>query len=341
LHAPRTKISLDTKTIEDICLSCSREFYDNSSSGNYKFGDMNTAYNCLSVPHPSERIVKEREFIEATSRICSFNIMSRPGIPISPIEIRLTKDRLSLVSRVLSSNTDAYKHTEVILDLVYKLGFKGDVTAEVKTLAMISDVALQNEDFTWAYQINERIIQTVQRLGTSDRDTQEAKEVCWVACFQLGRQSEFPDVQKKISLLGHALELCPPERITEILAAWRKLDQEDVDAHKEGFSTRPSVRAIRKGDSTATLSLAERILHIPPSPLIHAPEAATLASKTFSRVAANFPFSVGNMDRSAILGNPHTGNASQTRTGQEGEERIHASRVLQKGIGWLIGADDA
>jgi neuroblastoma-amplified sequence len=45
LHAPNTKISLDTRTIEDICLACSREFYDNSSSGNYNFGDMNIAYN--------------------------------------------------------------------------------------------------------------------------------------------------------------------------------------------------------------------------------------------------------------------------------------------------------
>jgi len=110
------------------------------------------------VPKPSERIIREQEFIEATSRICSFNVTSRPGIPISPIEIRLTKDRLSLVSRVLSNNSEAYKYTEVILDLVLKLGFKGDSTAEVKVLGMISDVALQNEDFDRAYKIGKQII---------------------------------------------------------------------------------------------------------------------------------------------------------------------------------------
>lgn len=45
LHSPRTKLSLDAQTIEDICLTSSREFYDNASSGNFKFGDMKLAYD--------------------------------------------------------------------------------------------------------------------------------------------------------------------------------------------------------------------------------------------------------------------------------------------------------
>ena len=91
----------------------------------------------MSVSQPTPQIVKEREFIEATSRISSFNVMSKPGVPLLPIEIRLTKDRLGLVSRVMSSNDDAYKHAEVMLDLTRKLGYQDDPVAEVKTLAMI------------------------------------------------------------------------------------------------------------------------------------------------------------------------------------------------------------
>ena len=45
LHTPQSKITLSPTTIEDICLSCSREFYDNAMDGNYKVGDMNIAYN--------------------------------------------------------------------------------------------------------------------------------------------------------------------------------------------------------------------------------------------------------------------------------------------------------
>lgn len=39
------KLSLPPLIAEDICLSVSREFYDNSSSGNYKTGDMKLAYD--------------------------------------------------------------------------------------------------------------------------------------------------------------------------------------------------------------------------------------------------------------------------------------------------------
>lgn len=39
-----TQLKFDRESLEDICLSCSHEFYDNASSGNYKFGEMNLAY---------------------------------------------------------------------------------------------------------------------------------------------------------------------------------------------------------------------------------------------------------------------------------------------------------
>lgn len=39
------KLSLPPVVVEDICLSVSREFYDNASSGNYKTGDMKLAYD--------------------------------------------------------------------------------------------------------------------------------------------------------------------------------------------------------------------------------------------------------------------------------------------------------
>lgn len=44
LHSTKNKLILDSEDIEEICLTASREFYDNASSGNYKFGDMRLAY---------------------------------------------------------------------------------------------------------------------------------------------------------------------------------------------------------------------------------------------------------------------------------------------------------
>lgn len=274
--------------------------------------------------------------------------MSRPGIPISPIEIRLTKDRLSLVSRVLSSNADAYKHTEVILDLVYKLGFRDDTVAEVKTLAMLADTALQVEDFSRAFETSERMVQTVLKLrssvplGLEDPNVQEASEVCWVACFQLGRQPEFKEVQKRLSLLGQALELCPADKLHDILTAWHRLEREDIEAREERLSSRHSgavAASVPRKHAASTArsngqSLAEQLqgFHMPASPLANAPE---LATRTFQRVAATFPFSVSGQGRDAARTDEGPGGGSRRSDGGD-----IANRVFQKGIGWLIGAED-
>ena len=47
---------------------------------------------------------------------------------------------------------DAYQHTQAVLDLCNKLVFCGDATAEVKTLIMLVDAALREEDFSQTYE---------------------------------------------------------------------------------------------------------------------------------------------------------------------------------------------
>ena len=313
---------------------------------------LSPVFSSLDVPRPSQNIAKEKDFIEATSRICSFNILSAPGTPISPIEIRLTKDKLSLIASVLSSNEDAYKHTEVILDLCYKIGFRGDVVAEVRVLAMLADTALQVEDFTRAFENTERMVHIVANLRNStslDIDKArvgEAAEVCWIACFQLGRQPEFQDLPKKMTLLGHALELCPSEKIHDVLIAWQKLETEDIHDRGENLKHHGRVTSATKTRKMhfttrdVAFSLRARLqdFHVPSPPLLSTPDAAALASRTFKTVAANFPFSVGHRGRSDT---DERGSFSS-----EGSRRIdddvssQASRVFSKGIGWLIGAED-
>ncbi|KAE9408229.1 hypothetical protein BT96DRAFT_1013685 [Gymnopus androsaceus JB14] len=328
------ELNFDAQTLEEICMTCSHEFYDNASSGNYKFGDMKLAYECLDVPPVSDRLVKEKEFIEATSRLSSFNIMSRPGIPISPIEIRLTKDRLSLVSRVLSSNAESYKHTEVILDLVYKLGFRDDIVAEVKALAMLADTALQAEDFTRAYENSQRMIDTVLNLRST----------------LMGRQTEFEDTDKKLLLLGRAIEICPSDRLYDVLTAWRRLEKEDLEAREERLAGRNNnaTKTVRAKSSmslseTAASSLQARLqnFHMPSPPMLTTPDARALASKTFNTVAANFPFSRGRTQVSQFSQGGDERSRSGSRRGLDTDDvQRQASRVFSKGIGWLIGAEE-
>ncbi|KAI0094970.1 Sec39-domain-containing protein [Irpex rosettiformis] len=348
LRDPKSRLQLPATTVEEVSITTSLEFYDNANSGNYHFGGMKLAYNCLDVPSISERILQQKEFIEATSRLCSFNLTSSPGTPITPIEIRLVKDKLSLVSRVLSSNSDAYKHSQVILELVQKLGFTGDLVAEVKTLAMLSDTALTMEDFDCAYENCSRMVDLVLNLrasrGTHDPEIQQASEVCWVTCFQLGRHPEFEDLYKRGNLLGRAMELCPPERLLDVLTSWRRLDQEDLELRRARRAARRAGTCLTNGAHRKrrtenghflTETLASRLQslqqHVPSSPLASAPE---FANKALHSVAANFPFARGRTLFSE--GGDRSRSGSRPKLDAH-EVQVQASRALQKGLGWLLG----
>lgn len=77
---------------------------------------------------------------------------------------------------------------------------------------------------------------------------------------------------------------------------------------------------------------------MPSPPLLSTPDAAALASRTFRSVTASFPFSVGHSQVSEGDGG---GAQSGSQRGMEKEDvSVQASRVLSKGIGWLIGADE-
>ena len=324
----------------------------------------------LNVAPPSQAITNEREFIEATSRICSFHVVSRPGIPITPLEIRLVKDRLSLVGRVLSSTEDAYKHSELILDLTRKLGYRDDVPAEVKVLAMLTSSALQAEDFAKAEETANTMVERVRgiasstgspgdyrSLSTSSPALKEAMEVCWQTCFQLGKQTEFDSTAKKLRLLGHALEFCPAENIIDVLTVWRKIESEQIDNLKGRTLARKSAarerqlhprKKKRPSDEYASLpTLPGRLqdldfgglgANLPASGLAVGQDAAAVAARTLGRVAANFPFSVGGRFLGGDEVPPRPSSAASVPRSQS--PPTIASRALARGVGWLIGVSD-
>ncbi|KAI0002081.1 hypothetical protein BJV77DRAFT_1146898 [Russula vinacea] len=329
LRSKKSTLSLDDRVVEEICLTSSREFYDNASSGNYNFGDMKLAYDCLSIPVRSETIIREQEFIEATSRIASFNVETRPGIPLSPIENSSTNS----VSRRCSPPREGVGHD------------CGHCTPA--------------EDFAQAFETSETMIDTVSHLcsspGISQAELNDAKEVCWVSCFQLGRQTEFANVEKKLRLLGHALEFCPADRLPEILMAWRRLERRVLrcaaKAEPRRRRRRPTWRHCHQCAASDTSAGCNRTV-----------PSVTVAEHTPSRFSPRdggqcghrghfqsrcfkFPFSKSRPQ--AHSSQSEGDNQGQSRGEDVGwpsldreEVSSQASKALQRGIGWLIGADE-
>lgn len=328
----------------------------------------------LSAAPQTASIKKERDFIEATSRLYSFKIYSHPGVPITPIEIRLSSDRLSFISRLLSSNDDAYRHPDVILELVTKLGYRGDKLAETRALAMMADSGLQAGDFVRAAEMCERIVAAVEGLRKSSSSSharsksvvgggeqaalpstkmvEEASELAWRNCFQVGKHEDFPDLDRRMKLLGLAIALCPGDKIPTLLPVWSSLeDRVSRLAPPTSDVKQPPAPHHHHVSAAAYYKLPSQI-----SPAL----AVESASRTLNRAAAFFPFGVGggggnkseagSAAPSARSSSPARGlknlasrGSGHRETGSGGGSigsGLGFGSRLTAGVGWLIGADE-
>lgn len=178
--------SLSTAEKDELILAASRELYDNSTNSNLHTGSMKTAYDVLGLGSAdSDSLKRERAFIEATSRFCSFRVSSKlhSSVPLAPIEIRLESNRLDLLARLLAQKEDAYKTPDLILDLAKKLcnvpspstspnaskessqqKLTPKAIIEVKTLAMLADAATAASDYERANALCERLVASILAL---------------------------------------------------------------------------------------------------------------------------------------------------------------------------------
>ncbi len=307
----------------------------------------------------------EKDFIEATSKICSYGVQSRPGVSITPIEIRLTKDRLSLVSKLLSTNDDVYKHSEVVLEIVGKLGYRDDTSAEIKALGMMADAATHAEDFKRAADLCSRMVSRVlERRAAiprtpdtsstkSDATTfEEAVEICWHTCFQLGRHPEFEDPQTKLTILGHALRLCPSENVLDVLPVWKRVEGELIKSRlstSDPPTRRTPAQSLRSGiggsisSQLPSLSSHLRSMQNSAGLPMTSDAAAAVATRTFNRmagVAANLPTNLPFSLRGRLMDDASSSHGSEMGRSASSDVSHQAKAVFARGVGWLIGADE-
>jgi hypothetical protein len=138
--------------------------------------------------------------------------------------------------------------------------------------------------------------------------------------------------------------------------AWRRLEKEDIAQDIEGGGkggerrhdfaiTSAQTRSRTRPPGVLVPSLASRLqnIHLPASPLVMADSAAI--ADTFSRVASKFPFSKSRpqahptQSEGDSQGQSHGEDVGWPSLDRE-EVSAQASRALQRGIGWLIGADE-
>ncbi|CAH7667189.1 secretory pathway protein Sec39-domain-containing protein [Phakopsora pachyrhizi] len=294
--------SLDTDVQEQLVIAASREFYDNAESGNLSDRDMKMALECLSVVPQSIQIRRERDFIEATSRLSSFRLESQPGLLMSPIEIRLKPNKLDLIQQILQENENAYQHPDLIMELINKLGHGESSLAQTKALSMVVDSALTVADFSRASETCERMLSILVEARKKSRrvepleKVEQVSAIVWKTCERLGScvglDYQTGDTGKRSRFLGHALTICPAEEISGLLVRFRKVETEEKMIEERmilveksgGFTNVIGARKFIKNPIEIERSLTE-------SPVSSAVNlGGELASLTIERAVSLFPF---------------------------------------------------
>lgn len=344
------------------------------SSTQFHISNSSSYRNSLLVAPQTPAVKKERDFIEATSRLYSFKIYSRPGVPITPIEVRHSSNRLDFVSRLLASNEDAYRHPDVVLELASKLGYQGDKLAEIRVLAMIADSGLHSRDYDRTATTCDRMVQSVETLRKSRAKdvmalVEPAAEVTWRNCFQLGKQDDYPGLERRMKLLGHALVLCPTNQIALLLPFWRKLEDQLASKNHPPPPPPPpptlASLAIPSLPSTPSLPSPNSFLPSQLLPTVVSSETTAAAARAFNRY---FPLGTTTKEKSSSPSpaaspipspravfepNPSsapriTGPTSPGKGRTSGEIRDPGDAFKTKGggglftggVAWLIGADE-
>ena len=315
----------------------------------------------------TETIDREREFIEATSRISTFSLKSPSGRgTLSPLEVRHSKNRLELVKQILETSDDAYRHPELILDLTDKLGYKGDTSARIRILAVLCSSAIREGDYDIAWTHSQEMFTVSSRRKTG-------MEVTWRALVELGRQGDFADIPKKMAVLGQALEMCPAENVPEILVIWRKVEEGQMKLSEA--AKRRRVAGIKQqtkapsspvspssvktqearvlGSRTAAraaklaMGFAGERLNFRGSPILPSSVGASGTSTPVSAVSFNSRVGFGQEEgrKSGESDRPSFGamfEGAGVKAGTAEAERVRqqARKALVRGVGWLLGSDE-
>lgn len=332
--------------------------------------ERSSLWSSLLVAPSTDVIDREREFIEATSRIATFSLRSPSGRgTLSPLEIRHSKNRLELVKQILQTSDDAYRHPELMLDLTDKLGYKGDISAKICILAAISGSAIRGADYEVAWTHSQEMFTISSRRRTETN-------VTWRALVELGSQSDFADIPKKMAVLGQALELCPAENVPEILLIWRKVEEGQMKLSEA--AKRRRIAGIKQKTSKASLSpisptsgkaQEERVLgsrtaakaarmamgfagerlNFRGSPILPSSLGASGTTTPISASGAGVSPKIGfaqeegrksgESDRPSF-GSMFEGAGVKAGTAEAERVRQQARKALVRGVGWLLGADE-
>ncbi|KAL1961301.1 hypothetical protein VTO42DRAFT_29 [Malbranchea cinnamomea] len=213
----------------------------------------------------SESFRQIESLIAATHALSFYSLTLQHGVPFQPVSIRIHHDPLSLIEKVLEQNAKAYTQLDNLLVIARHFVAAGlpcvntqnskapskeqsslspeQITqiAERRIISLAVSSALQANDFDTAYSYVLTHLTPPSLLSApSSSNPMPDDQISWRAAYNAGKhpstipehaprtlQSQLTHLARRMELLSVALILSPsPEHLPEILAVWRRCEEE-------------------------------------------------------------------------------------------------------------------
>lgn len=229
---------------EDLVVAAAVEFFDNAESGDRTEGGLKMAEECLEIlPSTTPRVGKEMDLILATDELYRYKVSLKPGLDILPIQVRLSENRLNLVSRRIKVDKNSPYRADRILLLAHRLGFKGDRMAEVRVQAMLVDAAIDNSDYNKAYELCSAMIKDMRE---AQMEFSTVRKEIWSVCYRLASEERFVNIDARLEIVGIAIAVSPEQKLAELLDTHSRLE-EMLRVEELSAPARTAVFGLRRG----------------------------------------------------------------------------------------------
>ncbi|EXJ85608.1 hypothetical protein A1O1_05974 [Capronia coronata CBS 617.96] len=253
-------LPLKMPDVEDSIVAAILESYDNASNGNKDRGGMKRAYEILKAFRPllpdSSSLLDLDYLVRATHSLSFYQLTLQHGIPFKPVAIRVQKDPLTLVEKVLEQDAKAYTKLDDLLEIGRNLIRArlpthrilpqdtdpmelrvSDAEHRIIYSAVMAALAADDFDTAYAYITTRLSISPAQPVAASLAD-----DTSWRAAYAAGRyrpkstpkslKARIDSLTQRMELLSRALMLAPSgDALSGILATWRR-NEEEMDGLK-------------------------------------------------------------------------------------------------------------
>ncbi|KAF3491681.1 uncharacterized protein GIQ15_01198 [Arthroderma uncinatum] len=398
--APLSRDDVESAVTETIFAS-----YDNATNGNKTRGGMRRAADILDAfaPYFPQSLAFQQisSLLSATHALSFYSLTLQHGVPFQPVSIRVHQDPISLIEKVLEQNPKGYTQLDDLLAIGRNLVSAGlpsgqndsdskghdeaTVSAERRIMSLAIAAAVNASDFDTAYSyvVTRVIPPSLVPGGDSSTDSAATEDdISWRAAYNTGRHrptvkesqdttlgSSIARLSQRMELLSLALILAPsPEYLPEILAVWRRCDEEMSSLQEQeiqeaeswdhqGDKGRMGASALPGGfgpsgseldalDTEWERERRARSTRQPQRPKLSGYEEAPMGLFDVARGAASalrknaFPLTASNPTTTTTSSSEVTSGADgeTTRTRKRDVVSNLVTGGLVSGIGWVIGA---